>query len=61
MNKEISDESQKYLFLLSQLGIDIKIEQDPKFRDKWKIGRRHIYKDQLEQKLKELYESSMQC
>jgi hypothetical protein len=60
-NKEISNESRKYLFLLSELGIDIKIEQDPNFKNKWKIGKRHLYKDQLEEKLRNVYELATHC
>lgn len=61
MNNEISNESKKYLFLLSELGISIKIEKDPKFGNKFKIGNRYLYKDQLEEKLRNIYELATQC
>jgi hypothetical protein len=53
---EISQESKKYIFLLGQLGIQVNVEQDCLQNNKYRIGKTSVYKDELESRLKNLYQ-----
>lgn len=57
---ELSSEEREYLFLLKEMGIDIKIEQD-RITDRHKLGKSSIYKHKLLDKLKDLYSTATKC